>query len=226
MRQKTAEALRASEEADKSEAEELIKARGALKSSKIVSTAGKAQVAVQNALEIVHSPGKKPAQQMEAEAQYNEARTKAGQEKVAEAESEIEFQRTYKQISGQAAIAKYTQLLQLHNLTRAERQQILEKVKTLQNEIGVGNNQVYDLAPGKIKLPTAYDVNRAISEATVGGRSIAATDQSTNTTNVIVNVQNSHDVHKVINALDEHVPGVKSRLKAKGVTGHTRRGQR
>lgn len=162
-----------------------------------------------------------PDERVKLEAGKNKDQQKYAADLVSNKESEIEFHKTMGDISTQTAIEQYESLLKLHTLTKRERQDILTKIRGLQNEIGVGNNQVYDLAPGKIKLPTAYDVQRAIGSAAHAQAIIHSPTENHNQINEFkITVNENADIHKVADALDRALhSGVRARLRSAGVRG-------
>jgi hypothetical protein len=163
-----------------------------------------------------------PDERIKLQATLNRDAQKYTADIVSNKEQEIEFHKQLGEVSNQAAIEQYQSILKMHNLTKRERQDILLKIHSLQNEIGVGNNQVYDLSPGQIKLPTAYDVQRAIHSASHASSIIhAPTENHSQINEFHITVHDSKDVEKVADALDRALgSGVKARLRAAGYRGN------
>lgn len=162
-----------------------------------------------------------PDEAIKDRATLNNDLSRYAEAQVTNKEEDIDFHLKMNQISTQTAIDQYQSLLKTHGLAKKSRNDLLLKIRELQNEIGVGNNQVYDLAPGSIKLPTAYDVHRAISSAAHAGTLLhAGDDHSTIQNEINITVSKDGDVHKVADVIDKAMgSGVKARLRAAGVQG-------
>lgn len=165
--------------------------------------------------------GATPDERIKDQAGLNNDQHKYTETLVSTRSEEIEFNRTMQNISTQTAIAQYESLLKTHGLAKKTRDDLLSKIRGLQNEIGVGNNQVYDLAPGSIKLPTAYDVHRAIASAATAGNFLHSGDDNSSVRNEInITVSKDSDIHRVADVLDKAMhSGVRARLRAAGVRG-------
>lgn len=209
------EAVNASQQAVQQE----IAARGEIRESRELNPAQK----IRTKLETINEQLKNatPEERLKLEAQKGNEQTAWRQALVTEKDEVIAFHKEKYEISGQVAIQEYESLLKTKGLAAATRREILSKIHAIEDELGVGNNQVYDLSPGNIKLPTAYDVRRAIGMAAIGGTLIHSEGGIQQQINEFhINVNDSSDVGKVADALDKALhSGVRSRMHAAGVRG-------
>lgn len=132
---------------------------------------------------------------------------------ISQTEGTINFQLQMKEITTQQAIAQLQSLEQTGSLTLQERQQLELQIRQLQ--LGTSSSS-FNLAPGHIKLPTVYDVRRAMQ-----GQSLIAQGGATMITSqpiVNVYVTGSKDVPAVADAIDRAMGGaVQAQLRAAGV---------
>lgn len=198
-----------------------IKRQGEYEQSLTSDPLAKERIALQTDRRLL-SAAQGPDERQAAQTTLNNALRTYTASVVSNKEQDIEFHKQLGQTSNQAAIEQYQSLLKLHGLTKRERQDILLKIHGLQNELGVGNNQVFNLSPGNIKLPTAVDVRRAISAASGAGQIIhSATENHNQVNHFNITVHDGKDVGKVADALDRALHGgVKARLRAAGYRGH------
>lgn len=166
-----------------------------------------------------------PEEREKAQATLNNAKSSLKTTLVSEREREISFQEEMKEISKQQAILQLQDLEKLHGLSKQTREELQSKIRGL--EKGASSNTVFDLAPGSIKLPTAYDVHRAAGEAAARGLASNHTGlpqviggfQQTNT--ITINVKDHHDVHKVGDELERLTGGaIGTRLRKAGYRGN------
>lgn len=164
-----------------------------------------------------------PDEKISAQATLNNAKKAYTSELVSNREREIAFQEEMQQISKQQAIQQLDDLLKIHNLAKQTREELKSKIRNL--EKGASNNQVFDLAPGSIKLPTAYDVHRAAGEALARSQSLvpqggAPVSVVRQTNQITVNVANASDVPKVGEELERITGGhLSTRLRKAGIRG-------
>jgi hypothetical protein len=159
-----------------------------------------------------------PDQKIKSEAELNNARKAYQETLVQETENWVNFELSMGAISSQQAIDRLQQLLRAKDINKSTRDQIKQQIYQLENS--ATTNGTYDLAPGNIKLPTAFDVQRAISSAVAGhGPSLIHAPSEVSVVNqIVVNVDQNADVHKVADAIDRATGSrLKSRLKAVGV---------
>jgi hypothetical protein len=140
---------------------------------------------------------------------------------VSQTEDTINFQLQMRQITAQQAIAQLQGLLKTQNLTLQERQQIEEQIRQLQ--LGGGTSE-FNLAPGNIKLPTIYDIARAVgnlsgSSSPFGTGSVGGTVNATVNSPITVYVADSADVPAVAAAIDSATGSqLAGALRAAGLT--------
>jgi hypothetical protein len=143
---------------------------------------------------------KTPTERVQYQTQLNNLKNQYQATLIQQTEDTINFQLSMRQITSQQAIAQLQALLQNKALTLQERQGIEEQIRQLQ--LGSGTS-AFNLAPGNIKLPTIYDVARAmhgaIAASPFGTGSVSATANTT----INVEVKNADDVPAVAAAIDQ-----------------------
>lgn len=119
------------------------------------------------------------------------------------------------QIGSQQYINGLEQILRTQKLSLQQRQQIEEQIYQLKTTQG----QNLDLNVGSIKLPSIYEIRRAIGLGQRGelpGSGVTINHQAS----VVVNVYSGKDVSAVGAAIDQHLnTSVRSAMRAKGVVG-------
>jgi Phage-related minor tail protein len=127
------------------------------------------------------------------------------------------------QISDQQYIGLLNSLLKQKNLTAAERQTIMGDIYDASNQTGISLNV------GDIKLPTSYEIRRAVAGGmTASQRAKAGKQQpptptsvvnqpTTNYFNVVVQVQRAEETAKVIQAWQKAVKTNKVGMQASGM---------
>ena len=109
-----------------------------------------------------------------AQAEVNRARQDYAKALVSRAEKDIDFQLQMEKISKETAISRLKALLKTHKLGREEEQEILLRIHNLQ-KAATGEGLTFRLAPGNIKMPTTYDVQKALRETdAIYRRTVAA----------------------------------------------------
>jgi hypothetical protein len=114
-----------------------------------------------------------PQERIQAQANYQDKRRALRDLKITTREEDVQFDLDMDRITREQAISQYQQILRSSHLTRQMRRDLQLKIHQLQQQ---SNNdaQNFDMAVGAgIKLPTLYDVRRAIKSARM------ATDQGT-----------------------------------------------
>jgi hypothetical protein len=132
--------------------------------------------------------------------------------------STVDFEFQMMQITAGQAAAMLTQLAHNKNLSQAQRDQYLEQARRYQLglESPIGGTG-FDLAPGNPRLPTFYDVSRAITGGGSGPTHNNTVDASA-TMSIVVNVGRNADVGLVADAIDRTTgAGLSQRLRAAGV---------
>lgn len=93
-----------------------------------------------------------------AKATRNNARQALRDQRIQASEDTIQFDLSMGKIGTETAIHEYQALLRVHTLTKAKRREVLLAIKNLQDQTS-GDN-ILNL--GTIKLPTAFEVKRAL----------------------------------------------------------------
>lgn len=103
---------------------------------------------------------------LRAKAAVVQANAAVRDSKLSTQQRDIDFALQMEQITTQQAIAQLQALLQLPGITVEQTQQLLLKIKQLQND--VSRDLQFDI-PSEIKLPTMYEVRRLQQVGTPGG---------------------------------------------------------
>jgi hypothetical protein len=170
------------------QAEEMRQLSFQLKASKTDDPVAKARIAYFASLEAVRS-ARTPQARVQAQIQARDNLRAWKDAKIQSREDDIDFDLEMNKISRDDAITRYQALLRNADLTKAERRDIQRKIKQLRDDSANAANG-FDLDVGSIKLPTIYDVRRAIGELKPGGSKYAQGAQP---------VQNRIDVNVSIN---------------------------
>jgi hypothetical protein len=182
-----------------------------------------------------------PDQRIQLQTQLNNLKLQYQSTLIQQREATTEFQLNMYQITYAQAIKQLEDLLHVRDITLQQKQQIQERIRQLE-QTDTGGGQ-FDLAPDlaqHLKLPTPYDVARAIHTANqefgrrmsqgynqgltdAAGYGAAATSHhynSSDTFNFTVNVRNGSDAGRVVDQMDHLTGGrLKSRLRAAGFRG-------
>jgi hypothetical protein len=151
----------------------------------------------------------------QAQAQYHQALQQQHQARLQSQEDDIDFELQMEKISRDEAIRRYKHLSQMHDLSKQERRDLLLKIHQLQKDADA-DSQGFALRVGDVKLPTVYDVRRAIGEARRGG---GAQANFHNNVNLHVNVTKGADVRDVFNELDRQLStSVSGQMRAAGIS--------
>lgn len=167
-----------------------------------------------------------PTERFRALADENNKRRSLQQTIQNERASQIDFDLSIEKIDKDTAIAKYEALLKTIKGNRDLKRQIQQRIHDLKKE---GETGALDLALGDIKLPTVYEVRRAIDTAQAavkagGGaganvRDLGVTKNSYtgggNTVNVVVN--GPQDYEKLGQVLEQHVNGTAKGMQRAGL---------
>lgn len=199
--------------------QERVKQQGELAKSLTTDPIKSAQIEVSTDKRLL-SLAKGPDERIKAESELNNAKKNLTSTIVSTRENEINFHQEMMEISVQQAIQQYEQLLKLDHLSKQTRDDILLKVRQL--ELGSQNNKVFDLAPGSIKLPTVYDVHRALEQAARTGGAVPIEKHGGvlhQHVKIEVNVNGKEDVPLVAEALDRVThAGLHARLRKIGLS--------
>jgi hypothetical protein len=120
------------------------------------------------------------------------------------------------QIGSQQYINGLERILRTQKMSLQQRQQIEQEIYQLKTTQG----QNLDLNVGSIKLPSIYEIRRAIGLGRSGELPGAQGTVINHQASVVVNVYSSSDVAAVGNAIDQQLnTSVRSAMRAKGVVG-------
>lgn len=174
-----------------------IKNETDLAASLVIDPVQKARIQLQGAQREL-AAAKGIDNRLTAQANVNNLKQAYEQSLIQQRQSTTEFQLNMQQITVQQAINQLQDLLKLRGITLQDRQSILQRIRQLQLTDNTGGQ--FDLAPGNIKLPTPYDVRRAVQRA-VGARVAAATEAAQQGSTAGVrggSVPRGHDVQAII----------------------------
>lgn len=162
--------------------------------------------------------GTQGAERYRAVAQYREAQRTLRDAQLSRREDDIDFDLEMDKITREDAIQRYQALLRLHTLTREQRRDILRKIKGLKDE-AESEAEGFNLDVGNIKLPTLYDVRRAlrgVSDQVRDARAQNIRAQTNVTVNVEVNDPNAAGA--VYDAIDDAIgTGVAANMRSAGL---------
>lgn len=105
--------------------------------------------------------GKRTTEVINAEAGVKSANASLRDATLQDRRDTIDFQLEMDQITSRGAISMLTELLNMKDLTEAQRREILLKIKSLEDELSSTLDGVFNL-PDDIKMPTVYEVRRAL----------------------------------------------------------------
>jgi hypothetical protein len=162
--------------------------------------------------------GTQGAERYRAVASYREAQRTLRDARLSKREDDIDFDLEMDKITREDAINRYTALLRLHNLTREQRRDILRKIKGLKDD-AESEAEGFNLDVGNIKLPTLYDVRRALRGVRDQVRDARAQNIRANT-NVTVNVEvnDPNAAGRVYDAIDDALStGVSANMRSAGL---------
>jgi hypothetical protein len=137
--------------------------------------------------------------------------------RVQSREDDIDFDLDMDKITRDQAINRYQALLRSHNLTKQMRRDIQRKIKQLRDD-SANAAQGFDLDIGSIKLPTIYDVRRAIG-GLKAGLSQGSRAQVNSNVQVNVEVNDPKAAPRVFDAIDRALgTGVAAGMQQAGLT--------
>jgi hypothetical protein len=157
-------------------------------------------------------------QRRTARAQLNTDQHALRDARLQSREDDIEFDLDMDKITREQAIRQYRSILQSHNLTKAQRREIMRRIKALRDESDQEASG-FGLQVGQgVKLPTIYDVRRAISGAKQAANQGTQVNARTAVT-VNVEVTDPNSATKVFDAIDGALnTGVRSTMRTAGLS--------
>lgn len=184
--------------------------------------------------------GTQGADRLRARAALNKAIQSERDARLSSREDDIEFERQMGQITVQDAIARYSNLLHIRNLTKQQRRDIELKIHQLQQE-GDQEASGFNLDIGTFKLPTLFDVRKAFDPVRRESRRLrdaafrtavgAQAEISSNVShmydarsqvqaNIKVIVNDKHAAGEVYDAIDRALgTTVRARMRSRGLRG-------
>lgn len=193
----------------KQNAADLADARVALAESKTDDPVKKAQIEAKAAQAKI-AQAKTPVDRIKAEADANEKQRAAQQATIDAKSGDIDYDLSIEKIDRETAISKYEALLKTIKNNQATKRQITQKIHDLKAQ--QDDTSGLELNLGDIKLPTAYEIRRAVT----GGLNSGQTVQQTN--HVQLNVQPGSEMlvgEQLDRAFNSNTRGA---LRASGVT--------
>jgi hypothetical protein len=175
------------------DARDLVEAQFAYRESLTEDPIALARLEYQKAKALIPL-AKTKAERIQAQANKNVARRNLLQTRQQESYDEIQFLADVGKITAEEQITRLQQLLKTIHGNRQLRRQIMRDLHNLKESA----NQDYDLDLDSLRLPTPYEVRRAILG---GGRGRSVTVH--NNAKVEVNVANQNDVPAVGAAIDD-----------------------
>jgi hypothetical protein len=198
------------------QANQMAQARFDLKESRVDDPVKRAQIELAKARDAIRR-ARTPQERVQARTQYNNQKRALRDTRLQAREDDIDFDLDMDKITRDQAINQYQALLKSHNLTKAQRQEIMRKIKQLRDD-SANAAQGFDLDVGDIKLPTIYDVRRAIGGLKQG---LSQGSRAQVNSNVQVNVQvtDPKAAPKVFDAIDQALgTGIGAGMQQAGLT--------
>lgn len=174
-----------------------IQAEGELAASRTDDPVELAAIAARTALRVLKASKGKDAR-MKGRAGLNSARRDYANTLASERMADLDFDVEIGKITTQQEIEGLKKLLTIHNLGKAKKKEILQQIQRLQHE-GAQDISSYELTVGDIKLPTVYQVRRAVQTA---GRQANSRVAVNNSPTVNVYVSRAVDANQVLEIID------------------------
>jgi TP901 family phage tail tape measure protein len=152
-----------------------------------------------------------PADRIQAEAELINARREKQKAAAQSQIEDIEFQADIGKLSTEQQIRAYEGLLKTLDLTKNMKRDLRRKIYDLKHD---AEGDDFDLNVGDIKLPSIYEIKRAIAGGVQGGPQRT----EVNTTNQITVNANGADANEVVNKLSKTLDGTTtSSLRSAGL---------
>jgi hypothetical protein len=198
------------------QANQMAQARFALRESRVDDPVKRAAIELAAARDAIRR-ARTPQEKLQARATYNDRRRALRDVRVQSREDDIEFDLDMDRITRDQAIHRYQVLLRSHNLTKQMRRDIQRRIKQLQDD-SASAAQGFDLDIGSIKLPTIYDVRRAIG-GLKAGLNQGSRAQVNSSVQVNVEVNDPKAAPRVFDAIDRALgTGVAAGMQQAGLT--------
>lgn len=148
--------------------------------------------------------GTRGAERYRARARANQADRQFIQAQITSKQEDIDFDLFMENIDRQTAIERYQALLKEKGLTKAMKRDIQRRIKELQKE-GDAEASGFGLELGSIRMPTVYDVRRAIGSAQGSRQAVRDRIVSNMQNNVQIYVNDPNAADAVFDAMDRAV---------------------
>jgi TP901 family phage tail tape measure protein len=213
------------------DAADLVAAQFELKEARTTDPVKKAKLAAQAAHAAIKF-AKTPAEKVRAQADAARADRDVIDQRLQSREDTIDFNLNMERISTDVAISQYRALLKTAHLSKEQRRTILQRIHDLK-KTAEDDADGFDLDVGSIKMPTVYDVRRALDnvKGTVRGAAKSIIDKGAspasrglridpqvgsggvhNSISVVVHVSDRKSADHVYHAIDK---ALKTNVKAK-----------
>jgi hypothetical protein len=183
------------------QATDLIEAQYALKESLNDDPVYQANLEAQKAAAILRAGGfSSPADRLKAQADANNAK-RAAQDAAVEAQIEnIDYDVEIGKMTVEQQIAAYERLLKTAKMGQSEKKKITQEIGRLKHQAETGSES-FSLDVGNIRLPSVYEVHRAIRE----GHDARSRMTVNNSPTVNVNLAPGDDGSAVVRSLDRYL---------------------
>lgn len=155
------------------------------------------------------------ADRTRAQAEQNRARRGARDAVNEAALDDIRHRRAVGEITADQEIVELQRILRTHRLSKQARNQIEEQIYSLREEANGGD---FALDVGNIRLPTIYEIRRAVGGGYQGLGGASSQVQVTNAPQIAINVEHREDATAVGAALDTTLgTSTRAALRSAGV---------
>lgn len=192
-----AQAQQAAAEYARQQAQELIRATGELRKARTDDPVRQAQIDLTTAKRLQRFATTE-AERRQSRAEVINARKRVRDTALQSRVEDIDFRLEMERITREEAIRQLQSLTKTSGITKEARRDILRKIKALRDG---GEEGELDLRVGDIKLPTAYEVRRALGEAQRGqaGPAVSAQQASYLRSSTVNNNMGGNTVNITVN---------------------------
>jgi hypothetical protein len=192
------------------QAEDLVHARAEYQASRTEDPIRLALIRFREAQQAMRF-ARTPAERLRARARVNETRREVRNTRQQEAFEQIQFDAEMGRIDRATQIARLRALVRQMRGNRELRRQIQRTIKQLENE----SDSLTDLDVGNIRLPTLYEIRRAVQ----GGLNVPRAVNVTNSPTIHIDVRSETDALRVGDVIDRTLAtSTRAAMRAQGVT--------
>lgn len=199
------------------QAQALVQARAEYDKSRTENPITQARVDLRAAQQAVQF-AQTPAERLTALANVNNARRQVQHTVQQERFNSIEFDASIERITKVQEIARLQSLLKDIKGNRDLKRTIQKRIFDLKKEFE-GGGSGFNLDPKSIRLPTPYEVFRAVKEGQMADRKASLRGAIQNQNSITVIVNDKGDAQAVYDAIDEAISTGGSSLRAMGIKG-------